>query len=465
MPSGSGQEALADVFDHIEEHEEAYVERLLDYVSRPSVSASGEGVAEVADYICAFVQEIGLDGRLLPTAGAPMVYGERRAGEGLPTILFYGHYDVQPPEPLDQWVTPPFEPSIRDGRLYARGVGDNKGQHLAQLFAIDAFLRCRKRLPCNVKVLLEGEEEIGSPRMLDFVRSHGDLLEADLMVISDGPVDSTGRPKVSLGVRGVLSIELRATGAGADLHSGHWGNVAPEPMWDLVHLLGTMKDADGRVLIDGFYDDVEPLSDAEKGALDRLPIDVAEIKSGLGVTELAAPRERGYAVRITAWPSLTINGFHGGYGGTGPKTVLPREGVVKCDIRLVEAQTADDIFAKVERHVQQHAPGIEVVRHGGSMEPSKTPVESPYVEPVRRAVVAGQGEEPVLWPAGGGSLPLYAFSKVLGIPTIEVPYGSPDQANHAPNENMELRRFTAGIRTGAAMLNEFGSLHIGEEGV
>ncbi|MGH3095855.1 MAG: M20/M25/M40 family metallo-hydrolase [Streptosporangiales bacterium] len=458
MSSGSGQEAPTDVFDHIDARTDGYVERLLDYVSHPSVSASGEGVAEVADYICAFVQEIGLDARLVPTEGAPMVYGDRHESDELPTILFYGHYDVQPPEPLDQWVTPPFEPSVRDGRVYARGVGDNKGQHLAQLFAIDAFLQCRKHLPCNVKVLLEGEEEIGSPRMLDFVREHGDLLRADLMVISDGPVDSTGRAKVSLGVRGVLSIELRAAGADADLHSGHWGNVAPEPMWDLVHLLATMKDGNGRVLVDGFYDDVEPLSAAEQDALDRLPIDVEEIKRGLGVSEFAAPRDRAYAERLTGWPTLTINGFHGGYGGAGPKTVLPREGVVKCDIRLVEAQTADDIFAKVSRHVQQHAPGVQVVRHGGSMEPSKTPVESPYVEPVRRAVVAAQGEDPVLWPAGGGSLPLYAFSKVLGIPTIEVPYGSPDQANHAPNENMELRRFTAGIRTGAAMLQELGAV-------
>lgn len=465
MSSSSGQEPPTDVFDHVEAHRDEYVERLLDYVSRPSVSASGEGVAEVADYIYAFVQEIGLDARLLPTAGAPMVYGERREAEELPTILFYGHYDVQPPEPLDQWVTPPFEPTIRDGRVYARGVGDNKGQHLAQLFAIDAFLKCRERLPCNVKVLLEGEEEIGSPRMLDFVRSHGELLRADLMVISDGPVDSTGRAKVSLGVRGVLSIELHAAGANTDLHSGHWGNVAPEPLWELVHLLATMKGDDGRVLIEGFYDDVEPLTAAEQDVLARLPIDVDEIKRGLGISELTAPRERGYPERLTAWPTLTINGFHGGYGGKGSKTVLPCAGVVKCDIRLVEAQTADDVFAKVSRHVQRHAPGVRLVRHDGSMEPSKTPVDSPYVEPVRRAVTAGQGEEPVLWPAGGGSLPLYAFSKVLGIPTIEVPYGSPDQANHAPNENMELWRFAAGIRTGAALLSELGTLHTGEEGL
>lgn len=460
MASSSGHAVPIDIFDHIEEHHDEYVERLLDYVSHPSVSATGEGVSEVADYICALTQRCGLNARLVPTAGAPMVFAERHEGDELPTILFYGHYDVQPPEPLDEWVTPPFEPSIRDNRVYARGVGDNKGQHLAQLLAIDAFLRCRSRLPCNVKVLLEGEEEIGSPQMLDFVRSYGDLVRADLMVISDGPVDSSGRAKVSLGVRGVLSIELRAGGANMDLHSGHWGNVAPEPLWNLVHLLATMKDDQGRILIEGFYDDVEPLSVAEKDVLARLPVDLDEIKCRLGVRELTPPRERGYGERLTAWPTLTINGFYGGYGGSGPKTVLPHTGVVKCDIRLVEAQTADDVFAKVAGHVRRYAPDVEVVRHGGSMEPSKTPVDSPYVGPVRRAVAAGQGEEPVLWPAGGGSLPLYAFSKVLGIPTIEVPYGSPDQANHAPNENMELSRFVAGIRTSAAMLSELGSLQV-----
>ncbi|MCQ8192702.1 M20/M25/M40 family metallo-hydrolase [Streptomyces rugosispiralis] len=456
----SVSESLREIFAYVDERQKSYVERLLDYISRPSISASGEGIDDVARYIGDRMREIGLDTELVPTAGAPMVFGHR-TGSGGPTLLLYGHYDVQPADLSDGWVSPPFEPTIRDGRIYARGAADNKGQHFAQLLAIEAFLACREQLPCDVKVLLEGEEEIGSPRMPAFVAEHGDLLSADLVVISDGPVDPSGRPMISLGVRGDLGFELRVTGANTELHSGHWGGVAPDPVWDLVQLLATMKDTRGHVTIDGFYDDVQPLTAAEREALDRLEIDVEAMKRDLAFDELAEPRERSVAERRIAWPTLTINGLHGGYDGPGSKTVLPREAVAKCDIRLVEAQRADDIFAKVRAHVQKHAPGITVTRSDGSMEPSKTPIDCPYVEPVSRAIIAAQGQEPVLWPGNGGSLPLYVFTKTLGMPTIHVPCGNADQSQHGPNENLTLDWFMAGIRTGVAMLAELGRFDVG----
>jgi len=442
---------LTDIFAYVDAHRQEFLDRLIDYVRRPSISAHGQGIGEVASYIANVMQRIGLQTRILPTAGWPMVLGERLDAPGGPTVLLYGHYDVQPPEPLDAWISPPFEPTIRNGRLYARGVGDNKGQHFAQLLALETLLACRGALPCNVRFLLEGEEEVGSPHMPEFVREHRAEVMANLVITSDGPVHESGRSQILFGVRGILSFELRAKGANRDLHSGNWGGVAPNPLWTLVHLLASMKDAHGHVTIAGFYDNVLPLSELEREALARLPIDVERVKQSLDLRQLDQPLERGFAERLSAWPTFTINGLHGGYGGQGSKTVLPHEAFARCDIRLVEAQSADEIFAKVVSHVRRHAPGVEVI-HQGSMEPSKTPLDSPFTKPLRRAIEAAQGIEPLLVPAMGGSLPDYVFTKTLGIPAFVVPYANADEANHAPNENLEVERFFMGIKTGAAML-------------
>ena len=442
---------LTDVFAYVDTHRQEFLDRLIDYVRRPGISAHGQGIDEVAAYLADVMQRMGIQTRILPTAGWPMVLGERLDVPGGPTVLLYGHYDVQPPEPLDAWISPPFEPTIRNGRLYARGVGDNKGQHFAQLLALETLLACRGALPCNVRFLLEGEEEVGSPHMPEFVREHRAEVMANLVITSDGPVHESGRSQILFGVRGILSFELRAKGANRDLHSGNWGGVAPNPLWTLVHLLATMKDAHGHVTIAGFYDNVLPLSELEREALARLPIDVERVKQSLDLRQLDQPLERGFAERLSAWPTFTINGLHGGYGGQGSKTVLPHEAFAKCDIRLVEAQSADEIFAKVVTHVRHHAPGVEVI-HQGSMEPSKTPLDSPFTEPLRRAIEAAQGIEPLLVPAMGGSLPDYVFTKTLGIPAFVVPYANADEANHAPNENLEVERFFMGIKTGAAML-------------
>ena len=448
---------LAEVFAHIQAHRDTFIHRLIDYVRRPSISAYGEGMAEVADYVAAWLNQLGFDARLVPTQGWPMVLGKRTDRPGTPTLLLYGHYDVQPPDPLDAWISPPFEPTIRDGRLYARGVGDNKGQHFAQLLAVESLLACHGQLPCNVVVLLEGEEELGSPNMPEFVCEHRDELQADLVLISDGPVDVSGRSRLEFGVRGVVSFELRARGAKADLHSGNWGGAVPNPLWTLVHLLGSMKNAQGEITVDGFYDNVDVPTELERAALAKLPVDVEAVKRDLGLTQLDQPHERSFYDRLALWPTLTINGLHGGYGGPGSKTVLPHEATAKCDMRLVASQTAEEIFAKTEAHVRRVAPDVKFVRQGG-MDPSKTPLDSPFAEPICRGIIAAQGQEPLMVPAMGGSLPNYVFTKTLGLPTFVVPYANADEANHAPNENMELERFIMGIKTGAAMLVHVGAL-------
>lgn len=442
---------LTSTFAYIDQHAPVFLERLIDYLRRPSISAYGEGINEVAAYIAHVMRQIGLATRILPTAGCPMVLGEYTARPEAPTVLLYGHYDVQPPDPLEEWITPPFEPAVRNGRLYARGVGDNKGQHFAQLMALESLLACHGTLPCNVKVLLEGEEEIGSPQMPACVKTYGDEFRADLVIVSDGPVHESGKAIIRYGVRGVLDIELRARGANRDLHSGNWGGIAPNPLWTLVHLLSTMKNERGEITIDGFYEHVLPLSELEREALAKLPVDLEKVQASLEIEHLDEPQERGYFERLAAWPTLTINGIHGGYGGPGSKTVLPHEAIAKCDLRLVEAQTAADILAKVKAHVKRHAPEVSVISYG-AMDPSKTPLDSPFTEPLSQAILAAQGELPLLVPAMGGSLPDYVFTKTLRMPVFGVPYANADQANHAPNENMELERFFAGIKTGAAML-------------
>ena len=456
-PTGDSPSALADVFAHVDEHRQEFIDRLIDYVRRPSISAHGLGIAEVAEFIAGVLNDLGFNARVMPTAGWPMVFGERLGVEGAPTVLLYGHYDVQPPDPLEAWISPPFEPTIRDGRLYARGVGDNKGQHFAQILGLESLLAVRGDLPCNVKVILEGEEEIGSPQMPAFAAANRELLRADLVITSDGPVDESGRSTVNFGNRGVLSFELQATGANRDLHSGNWGGVVPNPIWTLVHLLQSMKNDSGEVTIEGFYDNVQPLSTLEAEALARLEVDLPEVMRSLDLEKLDQPLDRGFFERLMSWPTFTINGFHGGYGGPGSKTVLPHEAFVKCDIRLVEAQTAAEIYEKVERHVRQHAPGVTLIRKG-TMDPSKTPLDSPFTEPISRALNEVHGELPILEPSAGGSLPNYVFTKVLNMPAFGVPYANADESNHAPNENMELDRFINGIKTGAAMITFIGEM-------
>ncbi len=418
----------------------------------PSISAHGEGMTEVAGYLLETLTKLGLEAEAVATKGWPVVLGRYNKDPEALTVLLYGHYDVQPPDPLDAWDSPPFEPEIRNGRIYARGVGDNKGQHFAQLLALESLLDITGELPCNVIVMLEGEEEIGSPHLAEFITTHRDKLKADLVITSDGPVHDSGRATLMFGVRGIISFELRAKGANRDLHSGNWGGVAPNPIWTLVQLLATMKNTNGQVTVEGFYDSVLPATPLELEALAKLPVNVERIKQDLGLSQLDAPLERPFYERLSLFPTFTINGFHAGYGGKGSKTVLPHEAFVKCDVRLVEAQNTEDIFKKLERHVAKHAPEVEFKRQG-AMEPSKTPIEHPFTKPIIKAIRHAQQDEPLLVPAMGGSLPDYVFTKILGIPAFVVPYANADEANHAPNENLELSRFMKGIKTGAAMLS------------
>ena len=448
---------LARVFDHIEANRESFVARLMDYVRHPSISAQNIGITEVSQILVKMLEGLGMEVEAVATKNHPMVLGRRGDDPTKPTVLLYGHYDVQPPEPYEAWLSPPFEPTIRDGRIYARGVGDNKGQHLAQLLAIESHLAVAGELPCNVIVLLEGEEEIGSPQIADFVAANADRLKADLVVTADGPLHDSGLPMVVFGVRGMASFDLVAKSAGRDAHSGNHGGLMPNAIWTLVHLLATMKTPDGEITIDGLADPIIPPTEQERAAAAALPVDVDAYKAEMGLAALDAPADRPFYDRLMFHPTLTINGLHGGYGGEGSKAVLPCEAVAKCDVRIVEAMTPEQVFEAVEAHVAKHAPGVEVIRRGGML-PSKTAMDSPYAEAIVDAMVAARGVEPLLMPSLGASLPDYVFTKTLGQPAFVTPYANADEANHAPNENLKIDLFVDGIRTGAALLDRLGKL-------
>jgi acetylornithine deacetylase/succinyl-diaminopimelate desuccinylase-like protein len=451
---------LTRVFDHIRANEQNFIDRLIDYVRRPSISTQNTGIDDVARFLVDEFTRMGLDAKAMPSKGYPVVVARWEKKPEARTVLLYGHYDVQPPEPIEEWTSPPFEPTIRNGRIYARGVSDNKGQHFAQMLAVESHLAIYGELPCNVVFVLEGEEENGSPNIADFFREHkAEFANVDVAVTADGPIHISGRPIIHFGVRGLAFFEMKLRTAKRSVHSGQFGNVVPNAIWKMVHLLASMKNEKGEITIDGFYDHVTPPSELELRAAAKMPPAEAETRAALELKELDQPAERPYYDRIMFHPTLNIQGLHGGYGGEGMQTIIPHEVVVKIDIRLVEAQTPDDVLAKVEAHVRRRVPEIEF-RRLNSMFPSKSPMDSPYAGAIQGAIVEAQHVEPILYPVVGGSLPDYVFTKILKVPVYLVPYANADAANHAPDENLSLERYLLGIRTGAALLKHLASVDV-----
>ena len=441
-----GEGAVIDELDAwVDAHRAEAMSLWADWVRQPSVSSDGTGFPAATEHAARLLAGCGLTPEVAGGPGLPVVFGTADGPADAPHVLVYGHYDVQPPGPLGEWTTPPFEPDVRDGRMYGRGTGDNKGQHLAQLLALRALREVTGSLPCRVTVLLDGEEEIGSPNLAAAVRARFAGGKPDLALWSDGPVHESGRPTVVLGVRGVLAFQLRATGATAPLHSGNWGGVAPNPAWRLVQLLATMRDADGTTSVDG-VDTSEPLTGTELAALRALPVDVAGTLAGIGVHAMEPSPAPGYYRRLST-PTFTINSLTCEDAGEH-RTVIPNVAVAKCDMRLVGGQRVEQVREAILRHVRAHDPEVEV-SFGAAMEPSRTSPETPYTQAVLRGWAAGHREEVLLLPMLGGSLPIAEFGEVLGIPCYGSPVANVDERNHAPDENMAVDRFLRGI-TGCA---------------
>jgi acetylornithine deacetylase/succinyl-diaminopimelate desuccinylase-like protein len=445
---------ITKVYQYIEQNRETFLNQLFTLLRQPSISSQNIGVRECANLLAGMIKEVGMNVEILETAGHPIVYAERIVSPDAFTLVIYGHYDVQPPEPLEEWNSAPFEPTIREGKIFARGVGDNKGQLMAQVLAIKSYLDTYGELPINVKFVFEGEEESTSENLGTFVENNKDKLNADLIYTSDGPMSDSGSPVILLGVRGILYVELKAYGAKWDNHSGNKGGVVPNPAWILIELLHTMRDENGKVLIEGFYDDIMPPTEKERQLIRSLPFNKEEVKQTIGYDHFNMDVEEYYS-RLMLEPTFNIAGFTSGYGGEGSKTIIPAKATLKMDMRLVMDQDPDDIYKKFVAHVKKHAPDVEV-KHLGAMSPSRTSADLKVVDVVKNAVAKAFDQEPIVQPSLGGSLPDYVWTKILGVPSLVVPYANADESNHSPNENMGVENFFNGIKCTCQVVAELG---------
>jgi len=477
MPDTDTPASAADPV--VAERLDGYRESLFDLLRLPTVSATGEGMDAGADAVRGLLADHGLDARRIETDRYPLVYGERVADDpDAPTVLFYGHYDVQPAEHPDQWASPPFEPTVRDGSVYCRGAGDNKGQFLAHAFALDALAAADAVPAVTVKLLVEGGEESGSLGLKAYLDGAAEIRDpgidsdapaaavrdADLVYVADGPQHRSGRPTLIYGNRGILTFQLDLETANADLHSGNFGGPVPNAATELAEVVASLTEyGDGtdpdrgypsggdRVAVDGFHDGIA-VTDADRELVDRLPDDADAVRADLDLTHLAT--ERDYYERLLLEPTITVNGLDAGYQGEGSKTVIPRTATAKLDTRLVPGQDPDTAFERIREHVAGVHPDVEVAK-GTGFPPMKTPVDTPVASPVLEALSAVWGAEPVELPVLGGSLPAAFFRRVdalADVPVLVVPYANPDQGNHSPNEHLDLDCFENGIRTTAAFL-------------
>lgn len=452
---------MQPVLDYLKKNEARFINELCDYLRFPSVSAQSKhkkDLAACASWLVKRCREIGLETKLCPTEGNPIVVAKtpRRKGAKRPHFLVYGHYDVQPAEPFELWKTPPFEPRIEKGRVYARGSVDNKGQHLAHLNAVEAYLKTGTELPCDLTFLIEGEEEVGSKSLGGFLKKHVKELRCDAVVISDNGLPSIDLPALTYALRGILAVEIVLHGPSRDLHSGIFGGSLDNPAMALCQLLAKLRDKDGRIAIPGFYDDVTPLSKYERKQLARLPHDDREMAKFLGVPQLFG--EKGFTAteRRSARPTIEINGLTSGYQGEGSKTIVPAWARAKLTFRLVPDQKPDKIRACVVRQLKKLCP--ETVRmeikagHGG--EPYIVSPEGAQAQAAMRALKASFGRDPILM-REGGSIPIVNdFKKHLGADTLLLGLSLPDDNPHSPNEKFDLGCYTAGMRMGAYLWRE-----------
>jgi acetylornithine deacetylase/succinyl-diaminopimelate desuccinylase-like protein len=454
---------MNQVVDFINVNRDRYVEELKQYLAIPSISALPEHAADVrraAEWTGDSLRSAGMENvRLIDTPGNPVVYGEWLNAPGKPTILFYGHYDVQPVDPVSLWTSPPFEATVRDGEIFARGSADDKGQVFMHIKAVEAHIKHGGRLPVNMKFFIEGEEEVGSVHLDGFVRDNKDLLAADVVVISDSPMFDRGIPSICYGLRGLAYFQIDVRGSKSDLHSGSFGGAVANPAFVLSQVLAQMKDRGGRIKIPGFYDDVRELSEAERAEWKKLPFNETRYRKELGAPRLFG--ESGYTTleRVWARPTFEVNGLLSGFTGEGAKTVLPATAMAKVSMRLVPDQHPDkiaDVFEAYLKKVMPKTVEFTLTRmHGGK--PWMTEFDNKYVRAAGRAIEKGFGKPPV-FNREGGSIPVVStFQQELGLPSVLFGVGLPDENAHAPDEKLDLGNFHNGIIASAYLYEEIAN--------
>jgi acetylornithine deacetylase/succinyl-diaminopimelate desuccinylase-like protein len=451
-----------DLDQFLNANDERIRSELFEFLRIPSVSARSEhdtDTSRAAEWTADSLRAAGLDASVHSTAGHPIVLGEWRGAPGKPTVLIYGHYDVQPAEPLELWSSPPFEPTVRDGRIYARGSVDDKGQLFLHVKALEAHLKVRGKLPVNVIILAEGEEEVGSEHLAPFIEANAERLKCDAVVISDSAMFAPGLPSILSSLRGLAYFQIDVQGPAQDLHSGSYGGAVMNPAMALAKILATLHDADGHIAIPGFYDKVGEWPAAVRAQMRNLPFDDEHFRAETGAPALGG--EKGYTVLERLWtrPTCEVNGLLSGYTGEGAKTVLPAKAMAKVSCRLVPDQDPVEIERLMKAHVASVAPaGVSVTvthLHGGR--PWRAELNGPLFDAARRALGAAFGREPVIT-GEGGSIPVVGdFARILGAPVLLVGFGLPGENAHAPDEWMSVENFTKGMRAIAMLWDELGA--------
>lgn len=452
------------VLGYLAAHRDRVLRELIEFASLPSVSTDPGHAADVlaaSEWVAAALRAAGpFTVRTLPTAHHPVVYAEWRGAPGAPTVLVYGHYDVQPPDPVARWQSPPWVPTVRDGRLYGRGVSDDKGPMLIPIKVAEAYFAVTGRLPVNVKCLFEGEEEIGSPSLEPFIRDHRELLAADAVLSADGAMWRIDEPSLTVASRGLVALELTLSGPAKDLHSGRHGGAVPNPLHGLARLVATLHTSDGRVAVTGFYDAVRDLTAAERADIAALPFDEARYLAEVGAAALVG--EPGYTTLERLWtrPTVEVNGMWGGYEGPGQKTVIPAEAHAKITCRLVPDQDPDHVAALVTRHLETHVPPgmrLSVTPAGHGARPARIATDHFALAAADAALRAVYGVRPLIVRMGGTVPVAELFERLLGLQTVFFSFSTADEDFHAPNEFFRIRRLHEGLDAWARLWHILGS--------
>lgn len=448
---------------YITEHQQQFLDELIALLRMPSISTMSEhkgDLRQAAEWLADHMNGIGLSARLYETPGNPIVYAEWLGAGDAPTVLVYGHYDVQPVDPLDEWDTDPFEPTVRDGDLYARGSADDKGQLFTHIKAAQALLETEGALPVNLKFILEGEEESGSENLEPFISAHADLLAADVVVISDTHSRSLEQPTIVYALRGMSYMEIEVWGPSKDLHSGMYGGMVHNPAQALVEIIAQLHDANGTITVPGFYDNVRALDEAERAELAKMPYTEAELYAETGVPAPWGEAEYALHERTGARPTLEVNGLISGWTGEGAKTVLPARALAKVSCRLVPDQDPNEVYALVKDYVAQITPPtvkseVRLLHIGHA---AITERDTPAMQAAINAFEAGWGAKPI-FTREGGSIPVVAdFSRILNVPVVLMGYGLPDDGLHGPNEKFALECFWRGIATNINFYQQVAAL-------
>ena len=456
---------MGDWQNYIEERKEKYVNELSDFLSIPSISSLSEHADDVrraGEWVAERLRQAGMDAvEVMPTGGHPVVYGQWLNAPGKQTVLIYGHFDVQPVDPQALWTTPPFEPDIRDERIYARGASDNKGNMLIPIIAVEALLRTDGSLPVNIKFLFEGQEEIGSPQIPEFLKRNREVFACDLILNADSGQWSEDQPSLLVSLRGLCGLQLDVTGADTDLHSGMYGGAVQNPIHALIQLLNSMRGSDGRILIEGFYDDVRILSESEKAQIDCIPFDETEFMNGVGVSKLFGEAGFSNPERIWTRPTLELNGIWGGFQGEGVKTVLPNKAPAKITCRLVADQDPAHINSLLETHIRKNTPAgvtVDITPIDSNANPYLMPADLPGSLAANDVLSELYGKEPI-YIRGGGSVPILSILlDNLGTYATCFGFGMNDEKFHAPNEFFRLKNFELGQRAYCKILHRLGTI-------